>query len=84
MLSNLIRKTRSGEAKEKRDRSDRFTKTDNGWFFRTREGYEVGPFDKRSDAHHALLYFVERSEWPNTEQLADFIQGCELIAGLET
>ena len=77
MLSRLINKSRLGESSNKHARSDRFVKKQQFWFFQTREGFDVGPFEKRSDAQYALLYFVERSEWPSTEQLADFIKGCE-------
>ena len=83
MLSKFIKKTRSGEQKpsEKPSRTDRFVEDDGFWFFKTREGIDVGPFDERSDAEYALLYFVEQAEWPTDEQLAGFIEGCKLNSG---
>ena len=81
MLSKLIKKSRTGETLKKHARSDRFVQRDNRWYFQTREGLSVGPFEKRSDAQYALLYFVERAEWPSEEDLLDFIKGCEFHAG---
>ncbi|CAA0100670.1 Uncharacterised protein [BD1-7 clade bacterium] len=84
MLSKLLKKARSGEQKssgKKQARTDRFVEIDGRWFFRTREGFDVGPFDARSDAEYALLYFVEQAEWPDDAQLTQFIEGCQLIAG---
>ena len=81
MLSKIIKKSRLGESSGKHARSDRFERRDKYWYFQTREGLSVGPFEKRSDAEYALLYFVERAEWPSEEDLQDFIKGCELHAG---
>lgn len=81
-MFNLLKKSRDGEAKDKHSRSDRFFSDNNNWFFRTREGQEVGPFFTRSDAQHALLYFIERNEWPNEEELREFIEGCQLSEGI--
>lgn len=83
MFSKLFSKSRSADSnKKKHGKTDRILKKDKFWFFRTREGFEVGPFNSRNDAQYALLYFVESSEWPTPEQLADFIEGCELNEGL--
>lgn len=82
MFANLISKKRKGEPKENRDRTDRFSKVGDFWFFKTREGLDIGPFASRSDAQYALLYFVERSEWPDDEQLKDFIEGCKHYVGV--
>lgn len=83
-MFSLLNKVRKGEGRaDKGDRTDRFCQQDGLWFFKTREGLDVGPFESRSDAHYALLYFVERSEWPNAEQLSSFIEGCEYHAGVQ-
>lgn len=84
MLSKLLKKSRDGEDRSKRNRSDRFYSNNNSWFFRTREGHEVGPFGSRSDAQHALLYFIERNEWPNDEELKEFIEGCQLATTMHS
>jgi len=60
-------------------RSDRIYQDDGRFFFKTREGINVGPFLSRSDAQYALLYFCERNEWPSDQQLQDFIEGCKLF-----
>lgn len=81
-MFSLLNKNRKNDSKDlKADRTDRFTKEGEHWFFKTREGLDVGPFDSRSEAQYALLYFVERLEWPDAEQLKGFIEGCEYNAG---
>lgn len=84
MFSKLFKKTRAEDANvQKHGKTDRLVKKEGFWFFHTREGVDVGPFNNRHDAQYALLYFVERSDWPSEQQLADFIEGCELIEGLK-
>ncbi len=77
MLSKLIKKSRAGESSNKHQRHDRFVKRNEHWYFQTREGLDVGPFESRGEAQYALLYFTECSEWPDAEQLKSFIEGCE-------
>jgi len=44
-------KPRKGEnLTENQKRSHRFVETDEGWFFRTREGIDVGPYPTEFDA----------------------------------
>ena len=81
MLSKLLNKKRDGEKESSSGRTDRFLKKDSSWFFKTREGFEVGPFGSKSEAQYALLFFVEQSDWPSETQLNDFIEGCQLNAG---
>ena len=81
-LNRLLHKHRRDEAEFNCDRADRFHKKGDFWYFRTREGLEIGPFDSRSDAHYALLFFVERAQWPTNIQLKNFISGCELLHGV--
>ena len=84
-MFSLLNKKRDGDDnKNNSDRTDRFTKEGKFWFFKTREGYDVGPFESRNEAQYALLYFVECSEWPSPEQLKNFIEGCELNSGLSS
>ncbi len=82
-MFSLLNKKRDGEDDHNHsDRTDRFSKVGKFWFFKTREGVDVGPFESRNEAQYALLYFVERAEWPSAEQLKPFIEGCELNSGL--
>lgn len=82
MFSDLFRRLRHGEnTAAGRKRTDRFIKRDKLWYFKTREGFEVGPFQNHSDAQYALFFFVECADWPTNNQLADFIEGCRLNAG---
>ena len=77
-MFSLWNKVREGEIKADRtDRSDRFCQDNGLWYFKTREGLDVGPFESRGEAQYALLYFTECSEWPDAEQLKSFIEGCE-------
>lgn len=83
MLKNLFKTKREGETKNTHSRSDRFFQHQGHWFFKTREGEQVGPFLSRSEAQYALLFFVERNAWPSQEELASFIEGLELYASAE-
>lgn len=40
-------------------RSDRFFAAQGEWFFSTREGSPIGPFDDKSDARKGLEDFIE-------------------------
>ncbi|MGS2717345.1 DUF6316 family protein [Eionea flava] len=39
-------------------RSERFFQQENYWYFRTREGLDIGPFDQQKDAEAGLLGFL--------------------------
>lgn len=84
MFSLLKKNRKDDDNPAKNDRTDRFSKEGDFWFFKTREGMDVGPFESRNEAQYALLYFVERSEWPDSEQLKSFIEGCEYHTGSAT
>lgn len=49
---------RKGEVSKQHFRSDRFFCVGNQWFFRTREGSELGPFFSRASAQGELLLYV--------------------------
>lgn len=80
MLKKLFNYKRQGESKTANPRSDRFVHHEGHWFFKTREGEQVGPFLSRSEAQHALLFFVERNTWPSQEELTNFIEGLVLYS----
>lgn len=40
-------------------RTDRFFAVNSRWFFTTREGADVGPFDTKNDAQLGLDMFIE-------------------------
>ncbi|MEO0442966.1 MAG: DUF6316 family protein [Pseudomonadota bacterium] len=52
-------KVRKGEQDKFRFRSDRFFTIDSQWYFTTREGVDVGPFDSRDMAANALTIFID-------------------------
>lgn len=83
MLKDLFKPKREGEDKSAHPRSDRFIQHEGHWFFKTREGEQVGPFSSRNEAQYALLYFIERNAWPSQQELASFIEGLELLADTE-
>jgi hypothetical protein len=43
-------------------RSDRFFSAQGEWFFSTREGAPIGPFDGKDDAREGLSDFIEFME----------------------
>ncbi len=63
---------RSGEKELPFNRSDRLYILNDQWFFHTREGFDVGPFHDKDQAKTALIYFVEKANWPTERQLSAF------------
>lgn len=59
MQTTYTTKTREGEAGIAPPRSDRFYLLENDWFFTTREGASVGPFDTRDSAETGLKDFLD-------------------------
>lgn len=49
---------RHGEAKIALIRSDRFFQQEAYWYFRTREGLDIGPFDSKEDAETGFNSFL--------------------------
>ena len=41
------------------DRSDRLFTQHNYWYFRTREGMDIGPFDTISEANNGIQSFID-------------------------
>ena len=52
-------KYRAGESEQRWYRFDRFYNTNEGWFFSTREGENVGPFVSRSVAEKAVKLYIK-------------------------
>ncbi|WP_235015389.1 DUF6316 family protein [Oceanicoccus sp. KOV_DT_Chl] len=50
---------RDGEAGGTPMRSDRFFAAQGEWFFSTREGSPIGPFEDKDDARNGLKDFIE-------------------------
>lgn len=65
---------RTGEQSEQKPaiRSDRFFKLHNFWFFATREGAAVGPFDSKEGAVQAVSDYVEFVQKAGPEALDFF------------
>lgn len=57
-------------------RSDRLFTQHNYWYFRTREGMNIGPFDSISDAVNGInsfVEFVETSEPEVVTRITDYV-----------
>ena len=50
---------RSGEQGAVPMRTDRFFAVNSAWYFATREGASIGPFESKNDAQHGLSDFVD-------------------------
>ncbi len=58
-------------------RSDRIFEQDNYWYFRTREGMDIGPFDTRGDASvgaKGFISFIEESQPDVVNRVTDYIR----------
>ncbi len=40
-------------------RHGRYLQRDGYWYYSTREGVDIGPFDHRQDAEHGVAEFIE-------------------------
>ncbi len=60
---------RSGEQEKTWFRTDRFLRTENGWYFLTREQTQEGPFNSRDEAERELTYYIRHMEEWGTYQV---------------
>jgi len=58
-MSNPNTTQRKGERLEAQNRSSRLFEHDDYWYFRTREGMEIGPFDYKMDAEQGIDNFID-------------------------
>ena len=64
---------REGEDFQPPSRTNRFLAVENQWFYRTREGREIGPYACRSSAEEAAVAFAEFTSRVNSSNLDDLI-----------
>ncbi|MEX1033348.1 MAG: DUF6316 family protein [Cellvibrionaceae bacterium] len=50
---------RTGEQGSVPSRNDRFFTNDDYWYYTTREGVNIGPFDSLEDATHGANEFID-------------------------
>ena len=50
---------RTGESLDLPSRSDRLFKVDDYWYYKTREGVDIGPFDSASEAQTGVSDFID-------------------------
>ena len=55
----MERTNRNGEAGNVPVRTDRFFAVQGAWYFSTREGAPIGPFDDKEEAQRGLNDFLE-------------------------
>lgn len=68
---------RKGEHQEIPPRTDRLFEQSNYWYFRTREGIDIGPFDNRGDAAigvKGFVNFLEESQPDIVDRVTRYIQ----------
>ncbi|SMF17196.1 hypothetical protein SAMN02745866_01124 [Alteromonadaceae bacterium Bs31] len=62
---------RQGELKKKNwYRSDRYFRTDNKWYFVTREKWNIGPFHSRDEAERGVLRYLKALKEQKTSTVA--------------
>ncbi len=64
---------RQGEKGQPPPRSTRIFNMDNDWYFSTREGADIGPFDSRDEADQGLENFLKFLELANQQVTANFL-----------
>lgn len=58
-LVETMSSRRSGELGAVPMRTDRFFAVNSAWYFATREGASIGPFESKNDAQKGLSDFVD-------------------------
>lgn len=56
---NNMTTPRAGEQGEIPERSGRFIQKEGYWYYTTREGVDIGPFDSRDDAETGVGEFID-------------------------
>ncbi len=72
---NDLTLNRKGENEASPDRSERIFIQHNYWYFRTREGMDIGPYDSQTDAISGISSFIEflsTAEREVVERLSDY------------
>ena len=68
-------KSRKGENGDLPNRSDRLFTQHNYWYFRTREGMDIGPYDSKNDATNGInsfLDFLNTAEEKVVERISEY------------
>lgn len=64
---------RKGESGQPPPRSSRIFNMESHWYFSTREGTDVGPFDSREEANGGLQDFLQFIQLANQRTLQNFL-----------
>ncbi|WP_423896266.1 DUF6316 family protein [Candidatus Pelagadaptatus aseana] len=55
----MARATRMGDTGGSHQRTERFFQREGYWYYSTREGVDIGPFDARDDAEDGCMEFID-------------------------
>jgi hypothetical protein len=58
-LKDMATLNRTGELGSVPDRNGRFIQKEGYWYYTTREGVDIGPFDHRDDAENGVGEFID-------------------------
>jgi len=70
-----LNKNRKGENEVPVNRSGRLFTQHNYWYFRTREGMDIGPYDSQIDANdgiNSFLEFLNTAEEKVVERISEY------------
>lgn len=74
-VMNSLTLSRKGEKKDPQDRSERLFTQHNYWYFRTREGMDIGPYDSKADANdgiNSFIDFLDTAEQKVVERISEY------------
>ena len=75
---------RSGEKGNVPPRSSRIFNMENVWYFSTREGADIGPFNSKIEADGGLQDFLQFIQLANKETLRGFLSTLSIQKGQRT
>ena len=59
IINNVVSCPRVGESRRQiTSRKQRLFSTDKGWYFKTREGIDIGPYENKKHAENGINSFI--------------------------
>lgn len=77
---NAMERKRDGEQGAIPMRTDRFFSVNSAWYFATREGASIGPFEDKNEAQQGLRDFLDFIELAEPRVLSTFYASLQSVA----
>ncbi len=75
---SAVKENRTGEGGQPPPRSSRIFNMEDYWYFATREGADIGPYDSRDAAYDGLENFIRFLQLAGQQTLRNFLSALSL------